>query len=162
MCLSKKGVPLRTNVRAELPLGFIKNPALKRFPQFRIFPSMERVTGSRGRGLVQHGMVQLTFCKGAVHKYAVCKIATLKNFPCKRQASKPFSFTITFRHVILLSAQFFQQSSAALQHILPCGSLCCLFFDIHFIVFFFDKSEVVKQRSLFRFVAFLHTAESHL
>ena len=26
----------------------------------------------------------------------------------------------------------------------------------------FDKLEVVKQRSLFRFVAFLHTAESHL
>ena len=25
-----------------------------------------------------------------------------------------------------------------------------------------DKLEVVKQRSLFRFVAFLHTAESHL
>ena len=99
-------------------MGFIKNPALKRFPPFRIFPSMERVTGYRGRGLVQHGMVQLTFCKGAVHKYAVCKIAALKNFPGKRQASKPFPFTITFRHVILLSAQFFQQGSAALQHIL--------------------------------------------
>ena len=27
---------------------------------------------------------------------------------------------------------------------------------------YFDKLEVVKQRSLFRFVAFLHTAESHL
>ena len=26
----------------------------------------------------------------------------------------------------------------------------------------FNKLEVVKQRSLFRFVAFLHTAESHL
>ena len=26
----------------------------------------------------------------------------------------------------------------------------------------FDKLEVVKQRSLFRFVEFLHTAESHL
>ena len=158
----KKGSSVTDERPNRTPFGVYKNPALKRFPPFRIFPSMERVTGYRGRGLVQHGMVQLTFRKGAVHKYAVCKIAALKNFPGKRQASNPFPFTITFRHVILLSAQFFQQSSAALQHILPCGSLCCLFFDIHFIVFFFDKSEVVKQRSLFRFVAFLHTAESHL
>lgn len=93
MCLSKKGSSVTDERPSRTPFGVYKNPALKRFPQFRIFPSMERVTGSRGRGLVQHGMVQLTFRKGAVHKYAVCKIAALKNFPGKRQASKPFPFT---------------------------------------------------------------------
>ena len=39
------------------PFGVYKNPALKRFPPFRIFPSMERVTGCRGRGLVQDSLI---------------------------------------------------------------------------------------------------------
>ena len=58
--------------------------------------------------LVQRGMIQPAFCKGAVHKYAVRKIAAFKDFPGKRQASKSFALTITLRHEILLSAQFFQ------------------------------------------------------
>ena len=39
------------------PFEVYKNPALKRFPPFRIFPSMERVTGYRGRGLVQDSLI---------------------------------------------------------------------------------------------------------
>ena len=69
--------------------------------------------------LVQRGMIQFAFGKGAIHKHAVGKVAVLKSLLGERQVSKPFTFTITLCHKILLSAQFFQQSRAAFQHILP-------------------------------------------
>ena len=69
--------------------------------------------------LVQRGMIQFAFGKGAIHKHAVGKVAILKSLLGERQVSKPFTLTITLCHKILLSVQFFRQCRAAFQHILP-------------------------------------------
>ena len=60
--------------------------------------------------LIQRGMIQFALGKRAIRKYAIGKVAVLKSLLGERQVSKPFTFTITLCHKILLSAQFFQQS----------------------------------------------------
>ena len=69
--------------------------------------------------------------------------------------SKPVTRTrkpaeiLQFQRVFYVNCSFFSKSYSLIIAVqdLRCG---------------FDKPEVVKQRSLFRFVEFLHTAESHL
>ena len=41
--------------------------------------------------LVQRGMIQFAFGKGAIRKYAVGKVAVLKSLLGERQVSKPFT-----------------------------------------------------------------------